>query len=411
MAATQLEIYNRALQRCGAQRITAINTLTKNANEITACYDLLRRAEMRRNTWRFTIRRCILRSLTPTTMAIGFQPWDATKLYPALSVVSYSSKVYSSTQDLNAGNTPDPTSSVFWQLYYGPTTADVFNASGAYGFGEFVYTPAGTSYDVFMSLANGNADVPSSTAPDYDATVIYAKGAFVTDSSILYESLLDLNVGNTPASSAAAWRAFPAWDSGTTYSGGDFVLSGGLLYISLAGSNTNHTPASSPTFWQQYQVNRTIGNWLWLDDTTVSRIINPQNQYPMHNVFVLPSGYLREADQDPKVGGNSILGAPTGPRYRDWVYEGPYLITTDTGPILYRFVADIADVTQFDPLFDEGFSARIAQEVAEPLTQSTAKLQMITSEYEKAMGDGRLVNGIEIGSAESPQDDWISTRL
>src|SRR5258708_14477563 len=65
-------------------------------------------------------------------------------------------------------------------------------------------------------------------------------------------------------------------------------------------------------------------------------------------------------------------------------------------------------------LFRSGLAARIATEVCEPLTQSTAKLGAITQAYNKTMGEARTINAIEAGSEEPPLDDYLdrkSTRL
>jgi len=43
-----------------------------------------------------------------------------------------------------------------------------------------------------------------------------------------------------------------AYNAGTTYAQGDMVSSGSVIYISLQNANIGNTPASSPTFWQPY---------------------------------------------------------------------------------------------------------------------------------------------------------------
>ena len=52
----------------------------------------------------------------------------------------------------------------------------------------------------------------------------------------------------------------------------------------------------------------------------------------------------------------------------------------------------------------------IALEVCETLTQSAAKKQGIASEYQKFMGDARLVDAIEEGREDPPDDDFITVR-
>ncbi len=158
-------------------------------------------------------------------------------------------------------------------------------------------------------------------------------------------------------------------------------------------------------------------NWLQVDATIVHRRIvypiqaGPCGQPNSRNIFRLPSGFLREAPQDPKAGAVSYLGSPSGLGVDDWVLEGEWLISRDQNVIVLRFVADIADVTLMDPMFCEGLGARIGLEVCEPLTQSSAKLNTISQIYKTFMGDARAVNGIETGSTEPPLDDYISCRV
>lgn len=415
---TSVDVINRALQKLGAKRIVSHLDNSKNASETTGCYDSLRRAELRRNVWRFAIRRAMLRAATPTTLKLAPATFDLTITYPAYAIVFYAFNglTYVSLADFNLGNAPD-VNPALWTIYYGPLTADVFDSGTTYDMGELVYTPATAgSYAVFSSLADENDTTPSTTPPTYDATVTYGQGDFVVSSAVTYESLVDLNINFTPATSPDQWLSFntsgaAAYAGGTTYAAGAIVSSGGLFYESRASANTGNTPASSPTWWRLIptQTTRALGTWLKLD-SSVSKIINPSNLYPDKNVYTLPNGFIREAAQNPKAGSNSVLGAPSNAVYDDWLLEGDYLITEDVGPITFRFAADVVDPNKFDPMFLEGFACRIALEVCEALTQSTAKMTQIQGQYKNFMTEARAVNGIEVGSEEPPLDDYIATR-
>ncbi len=97
--------------------------------------------------------------------------------------------------------------------------------------------------------------------------------------------------------------------------------------------------------------------------------------------------------------------------YEDWNFEGNFIVSRDTGPILFRFVADISVVEKMDDMFCEGLACRIAMALCEPLTQSAAKFQRIVGEYKMHMGEARTVNAIEVGPVEPPEDDFITCRL
>ena len=137
----------------------------------------------------------------------------------------------------------------------------------------------------------------------------------------------------------------------------------------------------------------------------------PRSQIGTRNVYRLPSGYLRIASQNPGMGVTMWAGGPTGVTYSDWSLTGRLLITSDFGPILFRFVADFQNVAEMDPLFCEGLAASIAEDACEPLTQSTAKLAAIRADYKDKIGVAKIQNGIEQGADEPPDDDYLTCRL
>lgn len=156
---TATHIANRALQRVGAGRIAAGALFTedsKNASECAACYDILRRAELRRNVWRCSIRRAPLRPVDTTTMAYTPPAWAVGTTYAAAAIVTYNGTWYSSLTAANVGNTPgDDTTS--WTRYFGPNTASLWDATVTYYAGEIVYI-ATTAY---LSLINTNTSLTS----------------------------------------------------------------------------------------------------------------------------------------------------------------------------------------------------------------------------------------------------------
>ena len=86
------------------------------------------------------------------------------------------------------------------------------------------------------------------------------------------------------------------------------------------------------------------------------------------------------------------------------------LLTHPRIPQVEPRYADINDVTRIDDMFCEGLAARIARDVCETLTNSTAKHAMIDATYRDVIARARLANAIEVGSEESPEDDFITCR-
>lgn len=370
---TPLDIANRALQHCGVTRITSFTQDNKNAAAVAFVYEKLRQAELRRNVWRFATRRTALRSIGETTMSITTLAWDAAKSYVAGSLIQDAGELYYAQKPVPVNQVPADHPE-YWTLYFGSLTAAPYDSTVGYLAGELVYTPETNSAVVYMSLQNDNEDDPT-TVPAWDADVIYNLGDTVTYSATVYQSILELNVNNTP---------------------------GVLGWVTI--------PVAQPQ-------RRQSRKWIRLSGTTLTSFViiyplgaGPYAQATTRNIFRLPNGFLREAPQAPKAGNVGWLGSSQGLALNDWEYEGNYILSSEPRLIAYRFVADVADVSAMDPMFCEGLAARIALEVCEELTQSSDKLRNIASQYKTFMSEARTVNGIETGSVQPPEDEFITVR-
>ena len=92
-------------------------------------------------------------------------------------------------------------------------------------------------------------------------------------------------------------------------------------------------------------------------------------------------------------------------------YIGKVIVTDASAPLAIRYVRQEEDATRFDPCFVEVLVARMAAELAEPLTQSLQKKQMALSEYRDAIREARRINAIEGPTQTAPDDAWIMGRL
>lgn len=388
---TPIDICNRAMQHLGAKRIDPVRGFTENSVQASECsfaYDKLRRAELQRSLWRFAIAKAVLRPMN--AVAISGQPFLTTNSIPSptmlLSPALWSSgSTYSSSalvmdvtgaiwQSLAPANTGyAPGNSVNWESYSGPVTVDPYVSGKVYHAGELAYiAPGDGTYTVYQSLIESNSDAPN-VATAYSATRVYAKDEVVTSASVTYQSLVDLNYGNTPVSSPTQWT--------TTLTGGTSATSWRVIAAELKPIVTPYPLGAGPA------------------SQTFSR-----------NAFRLPAGFLRPAPLDPKAGSSSQLGAPSGLAYDDWNYDNDYIISSEVGPLLVSFVADLTNVAKFHDLFCEGLAARIAYEVCEPVTQSQTKQQNVAQAYAKFMGEARQVNAIIQGAIEPAMDDFITAR-
>lgn len=431
---TPIDIGNRALQHCGATMMDPIlgfTEVSKNAQQVAFCYPKLRRAELRRNVWKFAIRRAVLRPIDATTMLLQAALWVSTTTYFVGSIVAdENGTLWQSNIPNNLNSQPEDSAS--WTEYFGPMSVTLWSSTSSFFAGELVYTAAGDGTNrVYVSLISANADTPA-TATAWDATVTYFMNQIITRSSVAYMSLIDFNLNQDPVTTFHA-----IWAVGTTYAAAAKVTaSDGVIYSSVAGSNVGNDPTAdagvhwtntgvlSP--WTTVYVSgsgslnwRQIGGAEFPMGVTVTPLGNatvyplgagPSSQSTTRNAFRLPAGFLRRAPLDPKAGNISYLGAAWGLPADDWNFEGAFITSAQTDPIMLRFVADTVDVTTFDDMFCEALGARIGLEVCEPLTQSSEKKHTIAGEYEKFMIEAVIVNGIEVGSEEPPVDDYITCR-
>lgn len=418
-----LDIANKACQHLGVGKILTVDEDSRNNSEMSFVYDKMRRAELRRNVWTFATRRVILHALTDTTYELAPKQWDAAVTYlPGAIVADENGTLWISNQPDNVGY--DPNTTTVWDRYFGPMTVDLWLENNSYMAGDLVYKPTSPTgaFAIFMSLQNQNSDDPM-TATAWDATTIFKRGDVVLSGGSMWRSLIELNQGITPADAPLAF------DISSTYSTGQQVTaSDGFIYTSLHDNNTGHDPvfdggsqwtatntaaawSRTPSIYPTSKKWRAIFAGMNNLQFTYPVGAGPQTQTDTKNVFRLPAGYLRVASQDPKAGSNSIWGAPTGLRYRDWLIEGKYLISGDPGPIVFRFVADVTRVAEFDDMFCEGLACRLALETCLPLTQSTDKKAGVKDDYKKFMGEARMTNAIEAGAEEAPEDDFIACRV
>lgn len=379
---TPIDIANRGLDHCGVPNIVAFTDDSKQADRTNAVYDKLRVAELRRNVWRFAIRKVALRAVDTDTMFLVPAAWSSTAVYPQGSIVSYSNRFYFADQYVPVNTAPGSANETYWTVYFGPQTVTPWDSDLtsplSYYAGELVYHVDSGVVSVYQCLTTGTLADPTELPDAWDTDTTYNIGDTVIDgSSNIWQSKVDLNTGNA-AVAGVYWQAVPVATQAATQVGQDWLQ------------------INATVRYQRFQYPIGAG---------------PRQQASTRNIFRLPSGFLREAPQDPKAGAVSYLGAPSGLPQSDWNFEGDFITSVDSVVIILRFVADVQDVTLMDPMFCEGLGARVGLEVCEPLTQSDSKLGTISQIYRTFMSEARCVNGIEVGPVEPPVDDYLSCRL
>lgn len=116
--------------------------------------------------------------------------------------------------------------------------------------------------------------------------------------------------------------------------------------------------------------------------------------------FTLPVDCLRPLHPDPDLNFNDL----------DWQIEGRKLITNDSAPLDFRYIKDLSDPNDMDPLLREAVSMKLAFELAEELTQSNSKKEAAWTAYKEAIAEARRANAFENVAGKPPEDEWVTVR-
>jgi hypothetical protein len=365
-----------------------------------------------------------------------YPAWASGTTYGQGQTVTYTDGfTYTSLTNGNIGHIP-PASGTNWGLVPTLTIASqqvpVTNVVSLLTSSPVIEWASATVYSIgaivmfkgtqYVSIANAN----TANYPNAAGSTAWA----AMTGGTLYMSLIDLNIGNDPLNAPALFAI------GTTYAMNALVgASDGQIYKSLANGNVGHDPTlDGGVHWQPTGTlnpwtsvfTQGGGNQQWLQIGGASfpfgvALVRPNTSYwpigsgpveqsSTRNVYQLPAGYLRIAPQDPSAGGVSYLGFPSNLMANDWVFNGNYLVTRASDPIVFRFVADVADVSQFDDMFCEMLGARVAEAIVPIVAPTSSKLADIRNTYRFYMAEAKRTNGIEIGPTEDELDDYIACR-
>jgi hypothetical protein len=357
---TSLEIKNRALQKLGVKRIVSETETSKNAAAVNACYDILRRAELRRHTWKFTIRRAKLNSSTDTADLLfeeipDFD--DTVTTYDTGQLVLDEGEIWLCIAAVTAGDGIPRTNTTDWSKW----------------------------------------KLTHVTVTDYDDTATYAVGDIVYYRGRYYICDVATTAGEDPETTEDNWETYRSephateYAAATSYSRGDLVFVGDerSVYSSRTNTNSGNDPESDTTNWVRLGFG--VGPENPFNDPKWGRVFS----------YALPEDFLRWAPLDPK---QLIV-------FNDYLLEGRNLVSDDAGPINIRYAADTENTRLYDPLFVEALAALIAFEVADELTNSNAKLQNLSDIYDEYIKQARAVDAIEQGTVESEEDFWETVRL
>lgn len=149
--------------------------------------------------------------------------------------------------------------------------------------------------------------------------------------------------------------------------------------------------------------NRLLRSHFWSFSITRAELAadSTEPEWGRANSFQLPSDFIKLAPKYPE---DNFLS-------NDWVIEGRKILTDDDDPIQIRYVYEVTDPNEMDPLFRELLATDIAFEICEEVTQSNSKKEGLRQDKKETIAEARKANAIEAISAQPPEDDYITCRV
>lgn len=96
--------------------------------------------------------------------------------------------------------------------------------------------------------------------------------------------------------------------------------------------------------------------------------------------------------------------------YAAWDVVGDRLLVNNDPPLAVLYIWDLQDPAKFDPLFVQAIGYSLAVELAQPLTQSTTKQQLVMRQLQDKMGDARTMGSQENSVKPWDMDVWLRAR-
>lgn len=95
----------------------------------------------------------------------------------------------------------------------------------------------------------------------------------------------------------------------------------------------------------------------------------------------------------------------------EYTVEGRQILTDMAAPLNVKYVQRISDTTMMSPSFVMAFSSKLAELLAEPLTQSDQKRARAEAAFNRAIALAIRANAIELPPEPLPDDSWLMSRL
>lgn len=137
--------------------------------------------------------------------------------------------------------------------------------------------------------------------------------------------------------------------------------------------------------------------------------------YGFSAAFAVPSDCIRvlQCSPNPSLGTSSTSPGPSRESLRigdelrtEWQREGQTIVC-DEDTMYARYIFRETDPSKFSPGFVQALAARIAWDIANPLTRSNALEEKMQRKYEMAIDDGGIADGLQ-GRSHKIRSDGLT---
>ena len=93
-----------------------------------------------------------------------------------------------------------------------------------------------------------------------------------------------------------------------------------------------------------------------------------------------------------------------------WQLEGRAILANGLGPLKIRYLSNVTEPEEFDPLFAKAFALRIACAIGNRIAGSAFKEELNWQKYQDALKEARMSDALENPPIEQAESSWIEAR-
>lgn len=91
--------------------------------------------------------------------------------------------------------------------------------------------------------------------------------------------------------------------------------------------------------------------------------------------------------------------------------EGRKIVTDEGGPLKVEYIARVTDPNEFDAVFIDALSARLAAELAVPMTDNAQIMEQMMAAYNAKLSEARTMDAMEGTPRGIDADGWLLARF